>query len=105
MEAYRGERRRHPRVSLPFPVTVQGTDEAGEPFQFSTILDDLSAGGLRLRLMRRMRTDSELLVTARLSINPEQGAVVALQGKVLRVEPESGGVYGVAVRIEQHTFL
>jgi hypothetical protein len=61
------ERRRHPRVCLPFPASVEGVDEDGEPFRAETVLDDLSAGGVYLRLVERVRPGSVLTVTARFS--------------------------------------
>ncbi|MBC7932770.1 MAG: PilZ domain-containing protein [Rubrivivax sp.] len=104
-ESFFAERRRHLRICLPFPATVEGLNEEGAPFQFDTLLDDLSAGGLYLRVVEHVKKDNELSVTARLSTVTNRGVVVRLTGKVLRVEPKPGGAFGVAMRIEERLFI
>ena len=99
------ERRRHPRVCLPFPASVEGVDEGGKPFRAETALDDLSAGGVYLRLAERVLPDAVLTVTARFSMVPSRGIVVRLTGRVLRVEPKPGGAFGVAVLAEGRQIL
>ena len=37
-----GERRSKPRIYIPFPATVQGVDESGNPFEVDTVIDNLS---------------------------------------------------------------
>jgi hypothetical protein len=44
------ERRRHPRLSEPFPARVRHVDASGQAFESATALDNLSAGGLDVRL-------------------------------------------------------
>ena len=99
------ERRRHPRVHLPFPASVEGVDDGGEPFRVETALDDLSAGGVYLRLHKRVRPGAVLTVTARFSRVPGRGIVVRMTGKALRVEPKPGGAFGVAVLAEERRIL
>ena len=96
------ERRSKPRVSVPFWVTVQGTDVEGVHFEVTTILDNLSAGGLYLRLARAVRVGARLLVTVHLSgredvLPAERGLDLEVYGPVARVDSVAGGSYGVAV--------
>ena len=99
------DRRQHLRIALPFPATVEGVNDGGRPFECATVTDDLSAGGVYLRVAERVREASEITVTARLSVATKRGMVVRLKGKVLRVEPKPGGAYGVAVRVEDRRIL
>lgn len=102
--SHRDERRRHPRIYVPFTADVQGFGEGGEPFRCLTVLDDLSAGGFRLRIMQRPEENSELTVESRLSLEGNRGALLVIKGRVLRIEPKGGGVYGVALKIKNHKF-
>ena len=102
------ESRSSPRIELPFPATVRGVDATGERFTLDTVLDNLSAGGLYLRLARPVRRGMKLFIVVRLSTcrDPEVPAArVALQGVVLRAEPQPDGRCGVAVVFQRHRFL
>ena len=100
------ERRAKPRIQTPFPVSVRGVDADGEAFEVSTILDNLSAGGLYLRLVRRVEPGAEVSMEIRLSTAPARGALRAVtHGVVLRVEPRFGGACGAAVRFTRLQLL
>ena len=99
------ERRRHPRVCLPFPAAVEGVDVSGRPFRAETVLDDLSVGGVYVRLAERVGRDAVLMITARFSRVAGRGIIVRLTGKVMRVEPRPGGLFGVAVAVEDRQLL
>jgi hypothetical protein len=99
------ERRRHPRVHLPFPASVEGVSDAGESFRVQTILDDMSVDGIYLRLTDRVAEGAEVCVTARFSVVADKGLVVRLVGKVVRVEPKPGGAFGVAMEVEKRRIL
>ena len=107
--AYEGvERRRKPRIYDPFQTEVQGVDANGEAFEFETVLDNLSAGGLYLRLTRRIEEGAKLLVIIRLpTILSEEGGQprVVAHGVVVRTEPKPGGACGVGVFFMDHYFL
>lgn len=79
--------------------------DAGEPFHVQTVLDDMSAGGIYLRMIDRVAEGAELSVTARFSVVTNKGLVVRLEGKVVRVEPRPGGAFGVAVAVERRQIL
>ena len=104
-ESYGGERRRHPRINVPFPATVEGVNGEGLPFRFDTALDDLSRGGLSLRILELVAVGAELRVTARLSVVGSKGVAFTLEGKVVRVEPKPGGAYCVALKIDGHDLI
>ena len=104
------ERRVTPRIFDPFPATVQGVDINGDFFRFNTVLDNISAGGVYLRLMPCVGRGAKLsivfqLIPRRESLEGTETPSVAVQGNVLRVEPKHGGSCGVAVSITHHQFL
>lgn len=76
----------------------------GQPLDIDTVLDNLSVGGLYVRIPRRMEPGARLAVGIRLS-EPGAGqpaARIATRGVVLRVETTSGGGHGVAVAFERY---
>ena len=106
---YAGEdRRRKPRIQEPFPAKVRGIDWRGDPFEVEALLDNLSAGGLYLRVNRRMEAGVRLFIFFRLAtrLTPEaKGLRVAARSRVLRSEPQHDGACGVAVAFERHHHL
>ena len=99
------ERRRNLRIRLPFPATVAGQTAGGRAFQVDTVLDDLSVGGVYLRLVESVPLGAGVSITTRFSPVTDGGLVVRLQGKVVRVEPKPGGAFGVAVAVEAKQIL
>ena len=102
------EDRTKPRIFDPFPVTVKGVDANGETFEFETVIDNLSSGGLYLRLTRCVDPGVELRLVIRLSTAPTDDRTawsVVATGVVLRAEPKPGGTCGVAVGFTRHHFL
>lgn len=102
------ERRRHPRIYEPFPVTVRAVDVSGEAFTLDTVLDNFGAGGFYLRLARRLDPGARVFSVVQLSTVLTPGAPVprvAVRGRVLRVEPLPGSVWGVAVAFAGNRFL
>ena|SRR6266571_7043365 len=105
----RGEERRFdPRVSQPFPARFWGLDTEGRPLKEDTVLDNFSAGGLYLRLTRRVESGVSVFVAARLSTGPAVG-VPALRliarGVVVRTEMQTDGRCGVAVKFSRRRVL
>jgi len=103
------ERRRKARVEVPFRATVQGRDGAGCPFEALTVADNLSAGGLYLRLLREVREGANLLINLSLAgeaAAPEShGLGLEVYGRVIRVAPVPGGAFGVAVTFTSSIFI
>jgi len=93
------ERRFHWRVSIRYPARLWIRDAAGRLWKRDVVLDNLSAGGLYLRLNRSIRQDTYLSVAVRLSIAPATTPALRLvvRGVVLRAEPKPDGAWGVAV--------
>ena len=102
------ERRSRPRLRGPFPSLVRGTDAVDEKFEAMTVIDDMSACGLRLRFGRRMRPGATVFIVTTLKRSPESAASaprVALRCAVLRSELLRDGSYFVAAAILRHRFL
>jgi hypothetical protein len=101
------ERRGRPRVERPFPVTVRGVDATGEPLDIDTVLDNMSVGGLYVRLPRRIEPGARLAVGIRVSVSgaQERTARVATRSVVKRVESAAGGEHGLAVAFTRHRFF
>jgi hypothetical protein len=94
------ERRRQPRLYQPLPITVLAATADLDLCTCCTRLDNLSAGGLYMRLPWPPAPGSPLI--ARLSIvalPPRRARHVAIGGEVLRVEPRLPSGYGTALRI------
>ena len=102
------ERRRKLRIFEHFPATVRGVNVGRESFEVNTNLDNLSAGGLYLRMTQHVEQSTELFVIVRLAITTSLETIaprVAIRGRVLRAEPQPGGICGVAVTFTRHRFL
>ena len=102
------DRRRKPRIYEPFAARVRGVDGRGDPFEVEAVLDNLSAGGLYLRLKRRIEAGAKLFIFFRLAtrLTPEaKGMRVAARSRVLRSEPRPDGACGVAVVFERYHHL
>ena len=94
------ERRRQPRLYLSLPITVLAATADGDLVAWGTWLDNLSAGGLYVRLPWPLVPGSPFI--ARLSAVARHGRpalCVALGGDVLRVEPRRHSGYGTALVI------
>jgi c-di-GMP-binding flagellar brake protein YcgR len=102
------ERRLKPRIDLPFSAKVRGVDANGEAFETDSVLDNLSAGGLYLRMARSLKQGAELLVLVELptgSANNTGPSQIEAQGVILRTEPQVSGDCGVAVAFTKHRFI
>ena len=102
------ERRRKPRICQPFPATVQGKAARGERFETNTQLNNLSAGGLYMRLAQCVEPGAKLGAVIQFSTTRTNGVGaprVAIEGVVLRVELNPNGAYGVALEFTHYRFL
>lgn len=108
-DSYEGaDRRSKPRIYDPFPTIVRGVDAYGEAFESETVLDNFGAGGLYLRLARRIERGTELDFVIRLSPSTTNGAGAArvmMHGVVLRAESRPCDACGVAVGSINYHFL
>jgi hypothetical protein len=102
------ERRQKPRVDRPYVAKVRGKDANGRAFQADTLLDNLSASGLYLRVPFQVETGARLFILiGLLTSTPDEssGGRVAVRGVVLRAEPREFGLWGLALKIISHRFL
>ena len=102
------ERRRKPRINKPFHATVRGVNAAGETFEVSTVLDNMSSGGLYLRLDQNVMQGAVISVIIRLStkkVDLIPVANVAVEGVVARNEAQPDGVYGIGILIRSRRFV
>jgi hypothetical protein len=101
------ERRGRLRISGPYPALVRGVSASGERFKEDTVVDNLSARGLYVRLGRTVAQGAKLFLVVQLSAGPDElpPPRVAIRGTVARVEPKSEDGYGLAVIISRHRFL
>lgn len=102
------ERRSTPRLVAPFPAAVAGAGAAGGAFEVSTELDNISAGGLYLKVGRRVETGATLLVVVHLCAagrETRDTARVAIDGLVLRADAHAGGRCGLAIKNTTYRFL
>jgi PilZ domain len=100
------EQRRQPRIDVAFRTTVRGVDEQGHRFEEQTQLDNLSAGGLYLRLLHSVAPDARLFVAFRFAEESDAPALrVAVHGLVRRVERQADGRSGVALMFQHHRIV
>ena len=93
------ERRSKPRIKRPFAVTVRGVDADNVAFEVDAVLDNLSTGGLYIRLGRDVAQGAKLFALICFSASTQDQAAVriAIRGVVLRTEPQPDQGPGVAV--------
>lgn len=104
----RVERRKKPRIYTPFHARVSGVNARGEAFEASTVLDNMSSGGLYLRVEQDVTQGTPIVVTIRLStkrIDLVPVANVAVKGIVLRNEEQMNGTYGLGISIHSRRFV
>jgi hypothetical protein len=102
------ERRQSERIFIPFPAVVEGLDVDGRCFKVNTVLDNLSKGGLYLRLVPCVSVGTQLSIVFRLSGSVASEATspkVAVRGEVLRVDRKEGGANGIALKYEPARFV
>ena len=102
------QRRFSPRMRLPYTARLWSTDAAGRKWKEDTVLDNISTGGLYLRLNRRVREGAPVHVVVCLSTAAGEGPPrlrLAAQGLVLRSEPQPDNTWGVAVEFSRRRVL
>jgi hypothetical protein len=99
------ERRLRPRIYEPFPTRAWGKDAEGQNFDVDCVLDNISSTGLYLLLPLRVKLDAELSLVIKFLNRQGTGATALLHCRILRVEPQPDGRYGIAMTITEHHFL
>jgi len=101
------DRRRKPRICVPFHATVRGVNNEGEQFKVETVMDNVSGAGLYMRMMPNVKEGTRLSIGLRLhtgSSPTKEAPRVVVEGVVLRAENKAGGVCGVAVAFDHVRF-
>ena len=98
------ERRERPRIEQPFPATVRGVDATGEPLDIDAVLDNMSTGGLYVRIPRPIEPGMQLTFGIRVAVSgaQEPAARIAARGVVRRVDLTIRGERGLAVEFTRH---
>ena len=102
------ERRGKPRISCSYPAVVRGQHASGEKFVTRAVLTNMSSSGMYLRTKHNLQPGETLYVVVRMSTSSlaqDTVPVIAASGCVTRVEPHTGGVYGVAIQLSSHKFI
>jgi hypothetical protein len=100
------ERRRSPRLSASFPVTVRGIDSRGERFEHVTHLDNISHGGLYVVLPTAPGVGGRMFAMVRMAESDSTPAArLAVRGAVVRTTDRPDGQVGLGVRFVRWRFL
>jgi hypothetical protein len=94
------DRRNKLRISMPFHAKVKGLDLAGSEFIVETVLDNISADGLYMRMVPNVEIGANLWIDVGLHTTShvtEDSPRFSIDGVVVRTEEKPGGAYGVAV--------
>jgi PilZ domain len=101
------DRRNKVRISMPFHAKVKGLDLTGNEFIVETVLDNISADGLYMRLVPSVKVGANLWIDVGLHTKShvtEESPRFSVDGVVLRTEEKPGGYYGVAVSFAKVRF-
>ena len=101
------ERRLSWRARAPYPARLWATDTAGRVWREDVVLDNISGGGLYVRLKRSVQKDAQLSIAVRLSTAPSGSPALRLVARavVLRAEPQLDGTCGVALEFGRRRVL
>lgn len=101
-------RRQDERLYGPCVALVRGVDATGEEFTESTVLQNVSAGGLYVNLQRDILLGTKLFVVFAFSPVALQNVPVprvAAHGEVRRVDALDAKARGVGIQFQHHRFL
>ncbi len=97
------DRRRHPRIYYPMPLTVRVGDS-----EFETVVRDLSAGGLCARLPVQVSVGQTLefaLEFSRAGSKPDMAPRVSARGVATRARELGHGEFEFAARFTSYRFV
>ena len=101
------ERRLSWRARAPYPARLWATDTAGRVWREDVVLDNISGGGLYVRLNRSLEKNAKLSVVVSLATAPKTSPALRLAARavVLRVERQPDGTCGVALQFGRRRVL
>jgi hypothetical protein len=101
------ERRKKPRICNPFRVVVRSVNAEGEAFTSETVVDNLSADGMFVRIPEFVRKGTRVFSVLQFPVaateNPA-GSRVAFNGVALRSD-RGLRLCGLAVTFRRYRFL
>jgi hypothetical protein len=101
------DRRVKPRIECDYLAVVEGVNGNGRKYKDQAKLVNLSASGLFMLVPRDIVNGSKLSVTIHLSecqTSPDAPRL-ATNGTVVRTEPCTAGMCGVAIKFHNYRFL
>lgn len=104
----RQDRRAKPRIACSFPACVHVRNHSGIKYEAQAVLKNMSASGVYLRMKRKTELNETLYIFVKISArhyNQNRGPKIAVQGKVVRIDPIPDGEFGIAVRLDNFWFL
>lgn len=99
---------RDSQLPLPYLARIHGMDTEGHKFKDYVVLENISTGGLYVRLPQRLRPGLMLFIAVRLSLQPEwqvSAQYLVARGKVAQVEPQADGSNRIAVAFTRCRFI
>jgi hypothetical protein len=94
------------RICTPYPIRLRKLENSGGGCKEDTILNNLSGGGLYVRLKRELKMGAYVSLAVRLSTVLEGPALrLVARGNVIRVEPQTDGSYGTAIEFRRRRIL
>ena len=102
------ERRAKPRICCTYPAVLRGINPDGSKFQAAASLANMSVAGMYLRTRQIVHLKELLVVQVRLSTTPlgeSNAPQVIAQGKVVRLEAQPDGSFGVAIALSSYRLL
>jgi len=101
------ERRLTARIEAPFPARLKTLDRAGHLFTEDAVLDNLSKGGLHMRLLRNIPQGASVTVAVRLSVERSTAPALRLaaRGTIVRTEARPDGSWGVGIEFMRTRIL
>ena len=93
------EKRRHPRLQIATEVRVRGKDKSGQPFEESTLSDDISSSGCSLFLSCDLAAGSELELEFLHHVpGKQEPLLLPLRGTVVRATPVNAVQYTLGIQ-------
>lgn len=101
------DRRIKPRIDCDYPAIIEGYDGDGTKYNDQAKLANLSASGLFMMANRYIENGSKLSVTVLLTntIEDNDAPKLATSGIVVRTEPKTNGMCGIAIKFNHYRFL
>ena len=101
----RQERRRKNRTECSIPAKVRGIDAGGHGFDLAANLDNISGGGIHLRVAAQVEEQSPLSISFFIPYGDgrnHRGTSWEAVGIIRRVEPQTDGSNGLGIEFKNY---